>query len=219
MECLVALGLRGSWGELRGDEVVMLGIGLPNDDTARLEEVLGIPLGAMRFQLAAYKSFATTAQRRTSTVEEAFPSRMISMFRHLNDAERSAVRRHLGPGPLLTAPIEDGDRLLGLLLAWGPAVVLQRRVVENLAAVAGLAWHRVEERPERPAAPQTALETSSDLAAGIKAIIVPRSRRVRGSSSQGSRRDLVSSLDLPTPESSRSRGTTALLRCCRSRGR
>jgi diguanylate cyclase (GGDEF)-like protein len=173
MECLVALGLRGSWGELRGDEVVMLGIGLPDDDTARLEEVLGIPLGAMRFQLGAYKSFATTAQRRTSTVEEAFPSRMISMFRHLNDAERSAVRRHLGPGPLLTAPIEDGDRLLGLLLAWGPAVVLQRRVVENLAAVAGLAWHRVEERPERPAAPQIALETSSDLAAGIKAIIVP----------------------------------------------
>lgn len=151
----------------------MLGIGLPDDDTARLEEVLGIPLGAMRFQLGAYQSFATTAQRRTSTVEEAFPSRMISMFRHLNDSERSAVRQHLGPGPLLTAPIEDGDRLLGLLLAWGPSVVLQRRLVENLAAVAGMAWHRVEERPERPAAPKIALATSSDLAAGIREIIVP----------------------------------------------
>jgi diguanylate cyclase (GGDEF)-like protein len=173
MECLVAHGLRGAWGELRGDEVVMLGIGLPDDDTARLEEVLGIPLGAMRFQLGAYKSFATTAKRRASTVEEAFPSRMISMFRHLNDAERSEVRQHLGPGPLLTAPIEDGDRLLGLLLAWGPTVVLQRRLVENLGAVAGLAWHRVEERPERPAAPKLALAASDDLAAGIREMIVP----------------------------------------------
>jgi diguanylate cyclase (GGDEF)-like protein len=173
MECLVAHGLRGSWGELRGDEVVMLGLGLPDDDTARLEEVLGIPLGAMRFQLGAYQSFSTTAQLRTSTVEEAFPSRMISMFRHLNDAERATVRQRLGPGPLLTAPIEDGDRLLGLLLAWGPTVVVKRRLVENLAAVAGLAWHRVEERPQPPTAPQIALATSSDLASGIREIIVP----------------------------------------------
>ena len=39
----------------------MLGIGLPDDDTARLEEVLGIPLGAMRFQLAPISRSVTTA--------------------------------------------------------------------------------------------------------------------------------------------------------------
>ena len=173
LECLVANGLRGSWGELQGDEVVMLGVGLPDDDTARVEEVLGIPLSAMRFPLAAYKSFATTARRRTSNLEESFPSRMISMFHHLNESEKGSVRRHLGPGPLLTVPIEDGDRLLGLLLAWGPSVVLQRRLVEALAAVAGLGWHRVDEHPLQPEQPATALIASSDLTAAIRGIIVP----------------------------------------------
>jgi diguanylate cyclase (GGDEF)-like protein len=177
LECLVANGLRGSWGELRGDEVVMLGVGLPDDDTARVEEVLGTPLGAMRFPLAAYQSMATAALLRASTLEESFPSRMISMFRHLTDAERSTVRQHLGPGPLLTVPLEDGDRLLGLLLAWGPSVVLQRRLVEALAAVAGLAWHRFEEVPEPLVALAIPLTASSDLTAAITEIIAPGSIR------------------------------------------
>ena len=41
----------------------------------------------MRFQLAAYASFSTAVLRRTSTIEEAFPSRMISMFPNLTGAE------------------------------------------------------------------------------------------------------------------------------------
>src|ERR1700692_3503450 len=166
--CLAAHGLRASWGQLRGDEVVLLDIRLTDEDAARIEEVLGVPLRVMRFPLAAYRSLATTVQRRTSTLEEAFPSRMISMFPHLTHAEKAAVRRHLGPGPLLAAPIEDGDTLLGLLLAWGPRVTVQRRLVETLAALAGLAWHRVQEqRPGAPPVPSEAAVTASgDLAAG-----------------------------------------------------
>ena len=143
LDGLTSHGLRGSWGTLRGDEVVMSGVAVPDDDTARIEEILRVPLGSMRFQLAAYASFATAVRRRTSTIEEAFPSRMISMFRNLTDVERDSVRRHLGPGPLVVAPITDGDAIIGLLLAWGPGVALQRRLVDSLAALAGLAWHRL----------------------------------------------------------------------------
>ncbi len=173
--CLAAHGLRASWGQLRGDEVVLLDIGVPDEDAARIEEVLGVPLGVMRFPLAAYRSLAATVQRRTSTVEEAFPSRMISMFPHLTHAEKAAVRRHLGPGPLLATPIEDGDTLLGLLLAWGPTVTVQRRLVETLAALAGLAWHRVQEqRPDAlPVPSEAAVMASGDLAAGIREMLVP----------------------------------------------
>src|ERR1019366_5090111 len=107
LECLAAHGLRGSWGELRGDEVIVLDLGVPDEDAARIEEILGVPIGAMRFPLAAYPSLGTAVRRRASTVENAFPSRMISMFPHLTAAEKAAVRRHLGSGPLLAAPIED----------------------------------------------------------------------------------------------------------------
>ena len=165
LECLAAHGLRGSYGELRGDEVVMLGLGVPDDDAARVEEVLGVPIGAMRFPLAAYPSLATAVQRRTSTIETDFPARMISMFPHLTGAEHASVRLHLGPGPLLAAPIEDRDALLGVLFAWGPSVVLQRNLVETLAALAGFAWHRVGERSEALPVPlEAATAASNDLA-------------------------------------------------------
>jgi diguanylate cyclase (GGDEF)-like protein len=174
LECLAAQSLRGAWGQLRGDEVVMLGIGVPDDDAARIEEVLGVPMGEMRFPLAAYRSLATTVQRRSSTIEEAFPSRMISMFPHLTIAEKAAVRRHIGAGPLVAAPIEDGDALVGLLLAWGPTVQQQTRLVETLAALGGLAWHRVEERPPaRPVPSEAAAIPSGDLAASVREILVP----------------------------------------------
>ena len=173
LECLAEHGLRGSYGELRGDEVVILGLGVPDDDAARVEEVLGVPIGAMRFPLAAYPALAGAVQRRTSTIETDFPSRMISMFPHLTGAEQASVRLHLGPGPLLAAPIEDADALLGALFAWGPSVVRQRKLVETLAALAGFAWHRVEERPKALLAPlEVATETSNDLAVAIRETLV-----------------------------------------------
>src|SRR5579864_5278783 len=136
LECLAEHGLRGSYGELRGDDVVILGLGVPDDDAARVEELLGVPIGAMRFPLAAYPSLASAVQRRTSTLEPEFPSRIISMFPHLTSAEQASVRLHLGP-----------DALLGALFAWGPSVAQQRKLVETLAALAGFAWHRLDERP------------------------------------------------------------------------
>lgn len=174
LECLAAHGLRGSYGELRGDEVVILGLGVPDDDAARVEEVLGVPIGAMRFPLAAYPSLATAVQRRTSTIETEFPARMISMFPHLTAVEHAAARLHLGPGPLLAAPIEDGDALLGVLFAWGPSVVVQRKLVETLAVLAGFAWQRVGARPEaRPVPREAATRASDDLALGIRELLVP----------------------------------------------
>jgi diguanylate cyclase (GGDEF)-like protein len=174
LECLGEHGLRGSYGELRGDEVVVLGLGVPDDDAARVEEVLGVPIGAMRFPLAAYPALASAVQRRTPTIETDFPSRMISMFPHLTSAEQASVRLHLGPGPLLAAPIEDGDALLGALFAWGPSVVRQRKLVETLAALAGFAWHRVDERPEALLVPlEVATGPSSDLAVAIRETLVP----------------------------------------------
>src|SRR5450631_873660 len=59
LECLAAHDLRGSWGELQGDEVVVLDLSVPDDDAARIEELLGVPVGAMRFPLAAYRSLGT----------------------------------------------------------------------------------------------------------------------------------------------------------------
>ena len=87
-----------------------------------------------------HPTLATAVQRRTSTIETDFPARMISMFPHLTGTEHASARLHLGPGPLLAAPIEDRDALLGVLFAWGPSVVLQRNLVETLAALAGFAW-------------------------------------------------------------------------------
>ena len=172
LECLAAHGLRSSWGELRGDEIVVLNLGVPDDDAARIEELLGVPIGAMRFPLAAYASLDTAVRTRASTVEDTFPSRMISMFPALTPAEQSAVRRHLGPGPLLAAPMTDGDRLLGVLFAWGPSVVLQRTLVETLAALAGFAWHRVADRADALPVP-SAIATSSYLADSIRDLLVP----------------------------------------------
>src|SRR4029077_13830773 len=111
---------------------------------------------------------------RTSTVEDSFPSRIISMFPHLTNAEKAVARHHLGAGPLLAAPIADGDALLGVLFAWGPSVVSQRTLVETLAALAGFAWSRVsnstDASPERfgPASP-----VSSDMAKNVLAPFAP----------------------------------------------
>jgi diguanylate cyclase (GGDEF)-like protein len=174
LQGLTSHGLRGSWGTLRGDEVVMAGVAVPDDDTARIEEILRIPLGTMRFQLAAYASFATAVRLRTSMIEEAFPSRMISMFPNLTEAERAAVRKHLGPGPLMVAPITDDDAILGLLLAWGPGVVSKRRVVESLATLAGLAWHRIQGRTGAVRAPASGnVAATGELADAIAELLAP----------------------------------------------
>ncbi len=174
LQGLISHGLRGSWGTLRGDEVVMAGVAVPDDDTARIEEILRVPLGSMRFQLAAYASFATAVRRRTTTFEDAFPHRMISMFPNLTDAERAAVRKHLGPGPLLVAPITDDDTILGLLLAWGPGVASKRRLVETLATLAGLAWRRLHAPTGavRAAAKSSAIPTG-ELADAIAELLSP----------------------------------------------
>lgn len=174
LECLAEHGLRGSWGELRGDEVVVLDLAVPDEDAARVEELLGVPIGAMRFPLAAYASLGDAVSRRTSTVEDAFPGRIISMFPHLSSAEKAKVRRHLGAGPLLAAPIADGDALLGVLFAWGPSVVAQRTLVETLAALAGFAWPRVAARTQPlPAAFSTARPPSSEVETGVTELLAP----------------------------------------------
>ena len=174
LESLTLHGLRGSWGGLRGDEVVMAGVAVPDDDTTRVEEILGVPLGSMRFQLAAYGSFTTAVRRRTSIIEEAFPTRLISMFPHLTDAEKVAVRHHIGAGPLMVAPITDGDVMLGLLLAWGPGVTSQRHLVETLAALAGIAWHRVQGHTEKTGAlSKASVSRTGDLARYVGEILAP----------------------------------------------
>ncbi|MFZ2033102.1 MAG: EAL domain-containing protein [Candidatus Dormiibacterota bacterium] len=178
LQGLMSHGLRGSWGKLRGDEVVMAGVAVPDDDTARIEEIIRVPLGSMRFQLAAYASFATAVRRRTTTIEEAFPHRMISMFPNLTDAERAAVRKHLGPGPLMVAPITDDDTVLGVLLAWGPGVASKRHVVESLATLAGLAWHRVQAPTAAVRAPdKTIVIPTGELANAIAELLSPGAMR------------------------------------------
>ena len=174
LECLAEHGLRGSWGELQGDEVVVLDLAVPEEDAARVEELLGVPIGAMRFPLAAYPALGDAVRCRTSTVEDSFPSRIISMFPHLTNAEKAVARHHLGAGPLLAAPIADGDALLGVLFAWGPSVVSQRTLVETLAALAGFAWSRVNNStgafPERF---ETASPVSSDVAKNLLELLAP----------------------------------------------
>jgi diguanylate cyclase (GGDEF)-like protein len=172
--CMAAHGLRGSWGELRGDEIVMLAMNVPDDDAVRIEEVLGLPITAMRFPVAAYGSFSTVVQQRRSILEEAFPARMISMFHHLSEGEKAAARHHLGAGPLVVAPIEDGDILLGILLGWGPAVAQEMTLIETLARVAGMAWHSIEDRPEVALAPTAGVALApTELASSIRRIIAP----------------------------------------------
>ncbi len=152
----------------------MLAMSVPDDDAVRIEEVLGLPITAMRFPVAAYGSFSTVVQQRRSIIEEAFPSRMISMFHHLSDDEKAAARYHLGAGPLVVAPIEDGDTMLGILLGWGPTVAQERSLIETLARLAGMAWHSVEDRPELALAPVAgAAMAPTEMAASIRKIIEP----------------------------------------------
>jgi diguanylate cyclase (GGDEF)-like protein len=172
--CMAAHGLRSAWGELRGDAVVMLAMSVPDDDAVRIEEVLGLPVAAMRFPVAAYGSFSTVVQQRRSILEEAFPSRMISMFHHLSEDAKAAARHHLGEGPLVVVPIEDGDTLLGILLGWGPTVAQERSLIETLGRVAGVAWHLVEDRPEQAFAPAAGVAMApAELATSIREIIAP----------------------------------------------
>ena len=174
LACMAAHGLRSSWGELRGDEIVMLAMSVPDDDAVRIEELLGLPVTAMRFPVAAYASFSTVVQQRRSIIEEAFPSRMISMFHHLSEVEKAAARHHLGAGPLVVAPIEDGDILLGILLGWGPAVAEERSLIDTLARLAGMAWHSVEDRPEQGLAPAASVAMApTELTTRIREIIAP----------------------------------------------
>ncbi len=156
----------------------MLAMGVPDDDAVRIEEVLGLPISAMRFSVAAYGSFSTVVQQRRSIIEEAFPHRMISMFHHLSEDEKAAARHHLGAGPLVVVPIEDGDRLLGILLGWGPAVAEERSFLETLGRLAGMAWRSVEDRPaEAPAPVRGAAIGATGLAASIREIIAPGGTR------------------------------------------
>ncbi len=171
LECLAEHGLRGSWGELQGDEVVVLDLAVPEEDAARVEELLGVPIGAMRFPLAAYPALGDAVRWRTSTVEDTFPARIISMFPHLTNAEKAVARHHLGAGPLLTAPIADGDALLGVLFAWGPSVVSQRTLVETLAALAGFAWSRVNNSTEERF--ETASPVASDVGKNVLELLAP----------------------------------------------
>ncbi|MGA8362421.1 MAG: EAL domain-containing protein [Candidatus Dormiibacterota bacterium] len=174
LECLAEHGLRASWGELQGDEVVVLDLAVPEEDAARVEELLGVPIGAMRFPLAAYAALGDAVRRRTSTVEDTFPDRIISMFPHLTNADKVVVRRHLGAGPLLAAPIADGDALLGVLFAWGPSVVSQRTLVETLAALAGFAWSRVD--PNADLSPEpfgVAGAASMDVGTSLLELLAP----------------------------------------------
>ncbi len=173
LACMAAHGVRGAWGELRGDEIVMLAMSVPDDDAVRIEEVLGLPVTAMRFPVAAYGSFSTVVQQRRSIIEELFPSRMISMFHHLSEEEKAAARYHLGAGPLVVAPIEDGDTLLGILLGWGPEVAQERTLIETLARVAGMAWHSVENRPVPAHAPTEVAMAPAQMATSIREIIAP----------------------------------------------
>ncbi|HEY6783078.1 MAG TPA: EAL domain-containing protein, partial [Candidatus Dormibacteraeota bacterium] len=178
LDCLTEHGLRGSWGELQGDEVVVLDLAVPEEDAARVEELLGVPIGAMRFPLAVYPALGDAVRCRTSTIEDSFPSRIISRFPHLTNAEKAVARHHLGAGPLLAAPIADGDALLGVLFAWGPSVVSQRTLVETLAALAGFAWSRVNKSTdvvqERIDAASPA---SSDVGKNVLELLAPSAIR------------------------------------------
>ncbi len=96
------------------------------------------------------------------------------MFHHLSEDEKAAARHHLGAGPLVVVPIEDGDTLLGILLGWGPAVAEERSLLETLGRLAGMAWHLSKDRPEQALAPAVGAATvPTELAAAIAEIIAP----------------------------------------------
>ena len=141
------------------------GVGVPDDDTARIEEVLGVPIGAMRFPLAAYPSFATPCSGAPRPSKTTFPSRMISMFHHLNDAEQASVRQHLGPGPAAGSADRGRGCAAGSAPRLGPERCAAAQAGRDPGRSGGLAWHRVEERPSAAGAVRTSrLTASSDLA-------------------------------------------------------
>jgi diguanylate cyclase (GGDEF)-like protein len=178
LDFITSVGLRGAFTELRGDELRPLGIAMPDEDLARVEEVFGAPLTAMRIPIAAYKSLSILAQTRRPTHEEAFPSRLISMFPHLNEAEKASARRHMGAGPLFSVPIEAGDSLRGVLLTWGPTVMQQRALVESIGAQAGLAWRGIGSQQPATGPRSLATAPAANLAAQVRDVISPGGLRV-----------------------------------------
>ncbi|MGH7723274.1 MAG: hypothetical protein ACRENL_10685 [Candidatus Dormibacteria bacterium] len=150
-ECLRSAGLRACVVALDGDELHMLA---DPAEAQTLDTILGRSVETLGVRSGAAPILHSPAVRRAPVTRRAGGGPLLSMMPRLR-LDAAASRRRTGEGrPFSAVPLEVGDDMVGVLVAWGgddaPEV---RPFLQVIAAQLASAWGRLS-RPPEPAPPR-----------------------------------------------------------------
>ena len=169
--CLRDLGFRSYLAELEGDRIRLLGDRVETESIARVETILGRPLSSLHLRTSAIPCIHAAATRRSPATSADLASSFMSLVPHLSGGERTALRDEIGPGPFTALPVERGDDLLAVLVAWraaGREAADALPFLEVVAAQLGPAWRRLGGAQLSPPAHEDEHGTTPEL---IRALI------------------------------------------------
>ena len=116
--CLRDLGFRSYLAELEGDHVRLLGDKVETESLARVETILGRELTSLHLRTNAIPCIHAAATRRSPATSLDLATSFMSLVPHLSASERVALRNEIGSGPFVAVPVERGDDLVAVLVAW-----------------------------------------------------------------------------------------------------
>ena len=169
--CLRDLGFRSYLAELEGDRIRLLGDRVETESIARVETILGRPLSSLHLRTSAIPCIHAAATRRSPATSADLASSFMSLVPHLSGGDRTALRDEIGPGPFTALPVERGDDLLAVLVAWraaGREAADALPFLEVVAAQLGPAWRRLGGAQLSPPAHEDEHGTTPEL---IRALI------------------------------------------------
>jgi diguanylate cyclase (GGDEF)-like protein len=143
-DSLRSFGLRCYVAQLKGDSVRLLADPVESESLARIETIAGQSLNSLRLRSGAFPCIHSAATRRSPATSTDLVGSLLPMLPRLSAGERIAVRREVGNGPFIAVPLEFGDDLLGVLVAWGRADVADVLLfLQVVAGQLGSAWGRL----------------------------------------------------------------------------
>jgi diguanylate cyclase (GGDEF)-like protein len=151
-ECLRSAGLRGCVVALEGDTLNPLEDPVEVESLARVETILGRSITSLGLRSSTFRFIHTAATRREPASCLDLVGSLLPLLPHLSVTDGDSLRDELGRGPFTAVPLEFGDHLLGVLVAWGPEN--QPELLPFLRVLAGQIgsdWGRLS-RPSEPAA-------------------------------------------------------------------
>jgi diguanylate cyclase (GGDEF)-like protein len=163
--CLRELGFRSYLAELEGDRVRLIADRLETESIGRVETILGQPLSTLNLQTTSIPCIHAAATNRSPATAEDLSASLMTLVPHLSAAERAALRLEIGSGPFTAIPVERGDDLLAVLIAWRSDTDAHDALpfLQVLAAQLGPAWRRVGSTVHADAHVEVQAGTTPDL--------------------------------------------------------